>query len=141
MSEADARARWRRVESWIRHAEDDARIAQGCIGLVPPSLGGAAYHCQQAAEKLLKGFLVWAGIDFRRTHDLRVLGDMVLPRLPWLAPLLAISEAWTEWGVAYRYPEENLSEPEPDVDALRHALEVIARLDSELRLLAPADAG
>jgi hypothetical protein len=58
----DPIARWHRVEAWLRHAEDDARIGLGCLRLDPPARGGAAYHCQQAAEKLLKGFLVQAGL-------------------------------------------------------------------------------
>jgi HEPN domain-containing protein len=37
----------------------------------PPLPEIAAFHCQQAVEKLLKGFLVLGGINFRRTHELR----------------------------------------------------------------------
>ncbi|MDR0598605.1 MAG: HEPN domain-containing protein, partial [Treponema sp.] len=31
------------------------------------------FHCQQAAEKYLKGFLVFKGIEFPKTHDLAAL--------------------------------------------------------------------
>jgi hypothetical protein len=51
MTDPDVVTNWRRVEGWIRHAGDDARIAHGCLALDPPARGGAAYHCQQAAEK------------------------------------------------------------------------------------------
>jgi HEPN domain-containing protein len=117
MSDPDPTARWRRVKAWIRHAEDDARIAGSCIALDPPAVGGAAYHCRQAAEKLLKGFLVQAEIDFRKTHDLSVLGDLVVPRFPDLKPLVMAMEAWSTWAVAFRYPPENLPEPEPEPDS------------------------
>jgi HEPN domain-containing protein len=70
MSGPDPAVLWLRVQGWIRHAAEDERIARGCLGFDPPSLGGAAFRCQQAAEKLLKGFLVRAGTDFRKTHDL-----------------------------------------------------------------------
>ncbi len=89
MTDPEDLARWHRVEGWMRHAGDDVRIARGCLGLDPPALGGAAYHCQQAAEKLLKGFLVEAGTDFRRTHDLDALAESVLSRFPTLRQLLA----------------------------------------------------
>ena len=35
------------------------------------------YHCQQAAEKAIKGFLTWHGVRFGRTHDLDVLGSQI----------------------------------------------------------------
>lgn len=38
-----------------------------------PSLSGAAYHCQQAAGKLVKAVLVGAGIAFPKTHDIAAL--------------------------------------------------------------------
>ncbi|MGA3401747.1 MAG: HEPN domain-containing protein [Acetobacteraceae bacterium] len=140
MTDPDRLARWHRVDGWIRHAGDDARIARGCLGFDPPALGGAAYHCQQAAEKLLKGFLVQAGIDFRKTHDLDTLAQSVLPCFPTLRPLLTALGAWTAWGVAYRYPGEDEPEPEPDAEELSGALDVIAQLDAALRSHAPPPA-
>jgi HEPN domain-containing protein len=141
MIDPDRLSRWHRVEAWIRHATDDARIARGCLGLDPPALGGAAYHCQQAAEKLLKGFLVQAGVDFRRTHDLDALAESVLPLFPTLQPLLTAVRAWTTWGVAYRYPGEDEPEPEPSGEELSIALIVITQLGSALRSQAPPSAG
>jgi len=141
MTDPDHLARWQRVEGWIRHAADDARIARGCLGLDPPVLGGAAYHCQQAAEKLLKGLLVLASIDFRRTHDLNALTNSVLPHFPELQPLLSEVGAWTAWGVAYRYPGEDEPEPEPSAADLSTALDLIARLDTALRSHAPRAPG
>ncbi len=130
MTDPDDLARWHRVEAWMLHAWDDARIARGCLGLDPPALGGAAYHCQQAAEKLLKAFLVSGGTDFPRTHDLDTLVQAVLPRFPTLQSLLAPLGAWTTWGVAYRYPGEDEPEPEPGADDLRSALDLVAQLDA-----------
>jgi HEPN domain-containing protein len=46
---------WQEVLGWIGVAEHDWRIAELCLNAVPPEWEGAAYHCQQAAEKLLKG--------------------------------------------------------------------------------------
>jgi HEPN domain-containing protein len=141
MSDPDPLDRWRRVEGWIRHAADDARIARGCLGLDPPARGGAAYHCQQAAEKLLKGFLVLTAIDFRKTHDLDTLAQSLLPHFPALRPLLTTMGSWTAWGVAYRYPGEDEPEPEPSAEELLGALDVIGQLDGALRSLAPSQSG
>jgi hypothetical protein len=144
MTDPDDQARWHRVEAWMHHAWDDARIARGRLGLDPPALGGAAYHCQQAAEKLLKAFLVLGAVDFRRTHDLDTLAQAVLPRFPLLRSLLAPLGACTTWGVAYRHPGEDEPEPEPSADDLRSALDLVAQLDAALRShapSAPADTG
>ena len=35
--------------------------------------GNVVYHCQQAAEKALKGYLAHNNIKFDRTHDLTIL--------------------------------------------------------------------
>ena len=43
--------------------------------MAPPLPREALYHCQQAAEKALKGFLAFHDHPFRRTHDLRELGE------------------------------------------------------------------
>jgi len=137
MTDPDDLARWRKAEGWLRHAGEDARIARGCLGLAPPALGGAAYHCQQAAEKLLKGFLVLAAIDFRRTHDLDTLANAVLPSVPALGPLLSAVVTWTTWGVAYRYPGEDEPEPEPSVEDLVAALDLVTQLDAALRSRVP----
>ena len=41
MTDPDPLDHWRRVEGWIGHAGDDARIARGCLDLDPPARGGA----------------------------------------------------------------------------------------------------
>jgi HEPN domain-containing protein len=71
MTGRDFLARWHQVEAWLCYAEDDARIGRGCRGFEPAALGGGAYHCQQAAETLLKAFLVQARIAFRKTTWIR----------------------------------------------------------------------
>ena len=137
MTGPDPSRRWQRVEAWMRHAAEDARIAHACLHIVPPSRGGAAFHCQQAAEKLLKGFMVQAGVDFRKTHDLDTLSQSVLPHAPSIEPLLNPIRAWTTWSVAWRYPGEAEPEPDPDVEELREALDLITRLTEALRSRAP----
>ena len=97
----------------------------------------AAYHCQQAAEKVLKGFLVLAGAHVRKTHDLATLADLVEARFASVGAMLAPLRGWTAWSVAYRYPGEAGPEPEPSVQELCAALAVIAELEGTLRSLAP----
>jgi HEPN domain-containing protein len=69
-------------------AEEDARVARGCLRLEIPAPGSAAYHCQQAAEKVVKGLLVIAGAAFTRTHDMDELVDVALVHYPEQKPAL-----------------------------------------------------
>ena len=66
MKAADPRARWDAVEDWLAVAEEDRRVAAGYMAMDPPLRGVAAFHCQQAVEKLLKGFLVLVYPSMRR---------------------------------------------------------------------------
>jgi HEPN domain-containing protein len=71
-----------------------------------PSRRGAAYHCQQAAEKLVKAVLAHAGLAFPKTHDIGALVGL-LPEGRPLKSKLRIFEKLTPYGVAYRYPAED----------------------------------
>jgi hypothetical protein len=87
--------------------------------------------------ELLKGFLVRASTDFRKTHDLDTLGQSVAVHFPSVGPLVTPLPPWTSWNVAYRYPGETEPEPDPAPEELSHALELIARLAEALRALGP----
>jgi HEPN domain-containing protein len=120
------------VLGWLRVARSDMQVARACLDMRPPQQAVAAYHCQQAAEKVLKGFLVLAGIDFRRTHDLDPLGRSVVAAFPAEEPLVRPLRAWTDWGVAYRYLDAPVSAPEPTAHDLTEALQQVARLADAL---------
>jgi HEPN domain-containing protein len=74
MSGPDQTDVWRELLGWLRVAENDRRAARICVDADPPLLDVAAFHTQQAAENLLKGFLILASIDFGKTHDPREVG-------------------------------------------------------------------
>jgi hypothetical protein len=54
MRAPDPRARWQAVERWLRVAERDRQTVHACMAADPPLRDSAAFHCQQALEKLLK---------------------------------------------------------------------------------------
>ena len=89
MSGPDPADVWDEVVGWLRVAEADRRAATVCMDSGPPLLEVAAFHCQQAVEKLLKGFLVHASVDFTKTHDLERLGAVVVVHFPLGCPLPA----------------------------------------------------
>lgn len=91
---------WEEVEAWLRIAHNAARAVETCLAADPPLHDIGAYHCQQAAEKVLKGFLVRASIDFGKTHDLGKLGLTLAARFPSISVHVAVMGRWTNWGVA-----------------------------------------
>lgn len=62
------------TKAWIMAAADDLKAAEYLLRGSPPLAGIAVFHCQQAAEKVLKGFLAWHDIPFRKTHNLAEIG-------------------------------------------------------------------
>jgi HEPN domain-containing protein len=137
MSGPDPADLWRKVLEWMHIADRDHRAARMCLAADPPLPEVAAFLCQQAIEKLLKGFLVRSNTDFRKTHDLDELGRSVIAIYPSAAALVTPARAWTAWSVVYRYPGETAPVPEPSVEELTEALDLIARLAETLRALGP----
>ena len=137
----DTQARWEVVERWFDAAGIDRKAAAASLNVDPHLRPSVAFHCQQAAEKLLKGFLVLAAKRVRKPHSLRQLGDMAVASFPELAELAGAVSAWSEWGVVYRYASDNASRPLPDEAGLRDAFFTIDQLVAELRSHAPTTAG
>jgi HEPN domain-containing protein len=92
--------------SWLKVVDEDLRQVVNNLRGPLPSPAGAAYHCQQAAEKLVKAVLVQAGLAFPRTHDIAALVGL-LPAGHRLKDKLGNFDKLTPFGVAYRYPAED----------------------------------
>jgi HEPN domain-containing protein len=72
----------------------------------------AIYHCQQAAEKAIKGFLTFYGQRFEKVHSLPILVAQAMKIRPELSDLLDASERLTPYATLFRYPGDIL-EPDP----------------------------
>lgn len=113
---------------WLAIADRDLAAAEHCLSAKPKLLGIAAYHCQQAAEKLLKSVLIARRIGFPKTHDLVALVALAAPAMPGDDSLLKHIEPITLWGFAYRYPMEEDGDPEPAAEEIARAIRRLARL-------------
>ena len=78
---------------------DDRAISDEAIG----------FHCQQAAEKLLKSLLIDKQILFRRTHDLTELAGLLEENGINLPNLLIPIKMLTPFAVEWRYDEYSLA--------------------------------
>ncbi len=71
------------------------------------------FHCQQAAEKLLKAALSDLSVRFRKTHDLGALLSLLAEAGQRLPAELEEIESLTPFSAVYRYEDY---EPEPLFD-------------------------
>lgn len=71
-------ARVSEVRGWLVKAASDLRNAEFTLDADPAIYGDVVFHCQQAAEKTLKAFLVWHDKRFRKTHSLEEIGEQCL---------------------------------------------------------------
>lgn len=97
------------ASAWLTVVDDDLRQVVNNLHGPLPSLAGAAYHCQQAAEKLVKAVLVEARVAFPKTHDIGALTGLLAENHPLKANLASLARL-TPYGVAYRYPAEDVWE-------------------------------
>ncbi len=65
---------------WIKKAEEDLRIAKHLLEIEQPPTGGICFHCQQAIEKYLKGYLTYFDIRAMKTHDLDKIMDLCIEK-------------------------------------------------------------
>ncbi len=123
------------TRQWLSKARTDLRAAEVAIGNDLAEV--AVYHCQQAAEKTLKAFLVFRQEPFRKTHNLKELGEACLALDASLPPSVGESFRLTEYVWIFRYPggPRDLEEGEADI-----ALRLARRLYEDLTGRLPADA-
>ena len=107
------------VKAW-RDLETARRVANG----QPPLYDVAVYHCQQAAEKAVKAFLVHHGKVYEKTHDIEVLVDLACEIDSSFSKLADAADALTPYATRFRYPNATFAvEPQPTeyTEALQHA--------------------
>ena len=123
------------VAPWIQRAEND--ISTACYlaeNMHPVPIEIVCFHCQQAAEKYLKAFLVWNDQEPPKTHDLIELaklcgnydeGFLVLsPKCEYLVP----------FATRIRYPGTSDVETEDISKALAYAQDIIRLVKSKISL-------
>jgi HEPN domain-containing protein len=94
---------------WVRKAEADRVIARSSGRSRKPLHDGVCFHCQQCAEKYLKGLLEELGLAVPKIHDLDHLRVLLTPYHPSLRSLRRGLIFLTNFAVATRYPGDNAS--------------------------------
>ena len=114
---ADAKAEL--VRGWLAKAHGDLAAARKLGAPPDPALDAALYHCQQAAEKAVKGWLVWRDQPIAKTHDVRLLVELAMTMEPGFSAWREAAEQLTPYAVVYRYPGED---PDPGSEEFEKGL-------------------
>ena len=116
------KARNELVQQWFLKAERDLDSMR-VLGK-EAYFDTALYHAQQAAEKAIKGFLLFHGQEFEKTHDIEQLVHLGFPSAPELEFYLPEAKLLTPYAVRFRYPDDVL---EPDQKEFDEAIDAATK--------------
>ena len=95
------------IQQWMEIADDDLAIAEfSAKNMWPVPYAIICFHCQQAAEKYLKWFLVLHDIDPPKTHDLEELEKLCESINPQFSTIYNQCSILSGYAVQSRYPNE-----------------------------------
>ena len=123
------------VKSWLKLANEDIIVAQQLMQYEDPILRSICFHCQQAVEKYIKGFIIYLDGDFSFTHDIsRLLYELKQYESDLNLDDISPDEL-TAYAVESRYPDtENSITLEKSKEAISIALEVRDRILQKVKL-------
>ena len=109
------------VRRWVEKADHDRRMAELGLAQTPPLTEAAAFHAQQAVEKLLKAYLVCRRHEFEKIHDLGMLAEQCAQYDPGFDTLREQVDPLTPYAVRFRYP----GPIDPTVEEVQTAMTVV----------------
>ncbi|MFA6400026.1 MAG: HEPN domain-containing protein [Salinivirgaceae bacterium] len=113
------------VKQWIEKADHDLGTGQVTFLYLPQYYDTIAFHCQQAAEKYLKGFLIFLNIPFKKQHSLNYLLGLLSEKIEISNELYDNASELENFAVEIRYPDTtvNLSN-----DEIRQAFKIAKQI-------------
>jgi len=114
-------------QSWVRKAESDLLAADNNLASERIPFDAVCFHCQQGAEKYLKGLLAYFKGEVLRIHDLLALLESIKQLVTTGVPD-AIRDACiilNPYAIEVRYPDDDWSPTADDAQEARTAVESI----------------
>lgn len=104
------------VLQWIEKADHDLGTAQVTHIYLPQYNDTIAFHCQQAAEKYLKGLLVFYDIYFKRQHSLVYLLGLISKKTEIADVIYDKASELEDFAVEIRYPDTIIKLSDEDIE-------------------------
>lgn len=104
------------VKKWIESGDHDLGTAQLIFQYIPRYRDTIAFHCQQAVEKYLKGYLFFLGIKFKRSHDLNYLLSLISQKEKVSDEMFDKSAELEDFSVEIRYPDTTFELTNDDIN-------------------------
>jgi HEPN domain-containing protein len=117
------------VREWLSKAETDLAATRALVDATLDDYAPAAFHAQQAAEKMLKAWMVRHQIEIPRSHDLGKLVHIIAERDREFANDLQDLDDLTAYAVEYRYPGDF------SPVSLSEARDILALTEKSVRLI------
>ncbi len=125
------------VRQWLCKARTDLESARRLAASPDAILEAAFFHCQQAAEKAVKGYLAYRGHPLEKTHDVEKLVETAKSYEPRFAAWQQAAADLTPYATAFRYPSDTI---DPDEEEFQQAEQAAAGLFAFVCSLLPEDA-
>lgn len=109
------------VKQWIEKGDHDLGTAQVTYLYIPKFRDTIAFHCQQAAEKYLKAYLLFLGVPFQRKHSLNYLLGLISTRTAVGDEIYDNASILEDFAVEIRYPDTTIELSDEDI---RQAFEI-----------------
>jgi HEPN domain-containing protein len=95
------------AKEWLKYSKSDLSTARHMLeDVYPKETEIVCYHCQQCAEKALKGFCIFNNIEPPKIHDLISLCHLCMTLEDSFFHIIDNCSRLNPYGVIIRYPNE-----------------------------------
>ena len=123
------------VNAWFMKADHDLKAAESLLKAEEQAneeqLNDViSFHCQQAIEKYLKGYMIYLDLKFIKTHEIGDLITVIEEKDPEIAYLKERADTLTDYAVEVRYPEEFIT---PSYEEINEALKIARQIKAYVK--------
>ncbi len=114
------------ISEWVRLADMDMATARHMFETYSPKpIEIICFHSQQAAEKMLKCYLIFRNIETPKTYDMQTLCEMCVELDTNFNTIYRSAVLLTRYGVIPRYPTELVLIEQDAINAIGYANDVM----------------
>ena len=117
------------IREWVYEGNNDLGLAEFVIENNGKYYDLVCFHCQQAAEKYLKAYIIYLQLYYRKVHDLTYLLNVIKRKKEIPKKLIKKAEMLEEYAIDSRYPDHwhdpTLNETEECIEAAKMFKEFI----------------